>query len=407
MDHRDAARLEQRQEILLEVDVLAGADRRGARVGQAHVLVGHLPGDHVLVPGQVELVQALGDLDAVLDADVAKVIGGQRHLVADDRAHLGDVLLHHVQPLFGDVDAGEGVLHVVHLEKAGGAALRASRGPRCGTAPTSSAGAAARSIKSARARERAGHVAQQADAHVHLEEGEAHLHALLERLAHRLAGVAAMHVGVAVDAHLVAELAAQHRVDGHAVGLAGQVPQRHLDAAHAAALARVVAELLDPAKDLVHVARVLAQDAALEHQGIALAGPVAHLAIALDALVGADLDQRAAHRRADDGGDAHVGDAQVRGTGIGVDVVQGRVVGLCARRHVGESPPKVGLTYNYRPVAAEWQRPSSRRRGFPHCVLVEKGDNAIAQFQPLSNSANQVPPRFQPNSSSGQVFYAL
>ena len=182
--------------------------------------------------------------------------------------------------------------------------------------------------------ERAGHFTQQADTHIHFEEGEAHRHALLQRFAHRRAGVAPVQVRVAVDAHLVAEFAAQHRVDRHAVGLACQVPQRHLDAAHTAALAAVIAELLDAAEELVDVARVLVEDAALERQRKALAGPVAHLAVAFDALIRSDLDERAAHRRADDGGKTHIRDPQVRGTAVSVDVVQCCVVVVCLMIHV-------------------------------------------------------------------------
>jgi len=69
-------------------------------------------------------------------------------------------------------------------------------------------------------------------------------------------------------------------VDGHAVGLAGQVPQGNLDGADPSRLSCVVPELFDAAEELVDLARVLAQDSALEHQGVRLAGAVAHLAVA-------------------------------------------------------------------------------------------------------------------------------
>ena len=83
-------------------------------------------------------------------------------------------------------------------------------------------------------------------------------------------------VGIEPDA--IAELAAEHLPARHAPGLAGQVHHGHLDAAHAAGLPRVAAELLDLAEDLVDVAGVLAEDAALEHQRVGLARAVAHLA---------------------------------------------------------------------------------------------------------------------------------
>ena len=58
------------------------------------------------------------------------------------------------------------------------------------------------------------------------------------------------------------------------------------------------AELLDLAEELVDVAGVLAEQPALQHQRVVLAGAVAHLAEAVDALVGVDPDERARHRRA-------------------------------------------------------------------------------------------------------------
>ena len=145
---------------------------------------------------------------------------------------------------------------------------------------------------------------------IHLEEGEAEVHALLEALA-GLGAARHGRVGVAIDAHLVAKPAAEHLVDRHAVGLAGEIPQRDLDRRDAAALPAVAAELLDAAKQPVDVARVLAKQPALQHQRIGGAGAVAHLAKPDDALVGVDLEQRRGERRADDLGDPHVGDAKL------------------------------------------------------------------------------------------------
>ena len=144
---------------------------------------------------------------------------------------------------------------------------------------------------------------------VHLEEGEPEIHALLEPLA-GLGAARLLRVGVAIDAHLVAELAAEHLVDRNAIGLAGEVPKRDLDSRDAAALPPMAAELLDAAEQPVDIAGVLAQQPALEHQRIGRAGAVAHFAEADDALVGVDFDQRRGERRADDLGDAHVGDAK-------------------------------------------------------------------------------------------------
>jgi hypothetical protein len=114
----------------------------------------------------------------------------------------------------------------------------------------------------------------------------------------------------------------RHLADGDVVGLAGEVPQGHFDGADAARLARVVAELLDPAEQPVDVAGVLAEEAALQHEGVVLAGAIANLAQAVDPLVGIDADQRTRHGRARHGGHAKVRDLQLGRLGIGVDVLR-------------------------------------------------------------------------------------
>jgi hypothetical protein len=45
LDHRDAAASSKGLKFSLMVNVLAGADGRGARVRQCHILIGHLPGE--------------------------------------------------------------------------------------------------------------------------------------------------------------------------------------------------------------------------------------------------------------------------------------------------------------------------------------------------------------------------
>jgi len=156
--------------------------------------------------------------------------------------------------------------------------------------------------------ERAGHVHHELDAEVHLEEREAARHALLQGLAHVAA--AALRVRVAVAADAVAPPAAEQLPHRHAPRLARDVPARELDRAHAARLAAVAAELLDAAEDLLDVARVLAEDAALQDFRVGAAGGVAHLAVADEALVRVDLHERAALRRAVDVREADVRDLE-------------------------------------------------------------------------------------------------
>jgi hypothetical protein len=92
----------------------------------------------------------------------------------------------------------------------------------------------------------------------------------------------------------------------------------------------VVAELLDLAEQLVHVARILADQPALEHQRVALAGTVTDLAVAAEPLVGVDPDDARPERHAYQGGDAKVGDAQVGRVGMGGDLIE---ESLRIRRH--------------------------------------------------------------------------
>jgi hypothetical protein len=50
----------------------------------------------------------------------------------------------------------------------------------------------------------------------------------------------------------------------------------------------MASELFDLSEDLVDIAGILAQDSALQHQGIGFAGAIAHLSISRDSLIGVD-----------------------------------------------------------------------------------------------------------------------
>ena len=174
-----------------------------------------------------------------------------------------------------------------------------------------------------RHRQRAGHVLQQVDAEVLLQIRDAAVHPRLQPLALllRRSALRWCRRRAGRDRGTCRRASASTARPS----LAGQIHQRHLDAAHAAGLPRVAAELLDLAEDLVDVAGVLAEDAALEHQRVGLAGAVAHFAVADQALVGVDADQRTGHRRADDDRDAQVGDLQLRRLRRRLDVLRERV----------------------------------------------------------------------------------
>lgn len=141
---------------------------------------------------------------------------------------------------------------------------------------------------------------------VHFQKSIALRHAVFESFAH--IAPAAFGVGVAVDADSVTVFSPQKLPHGDAPCLARNVPQRNFDSADAARLPRVSAELFDTAEDFLDVAGIFAQNTAFEHRRISAAGGVAHLAIAGDSLIGVNLEECAAFRRAVDVGKAHVRD---------------------------------------------------------------------------------------------------
>ena len=130
MDDRDATTLEQRLEAFLEIDVLAGADRHRRRLLQVPVGIGILPGDHILEPGRNVLLDAPRQTNAALQRDVTDVVDGERDFHPDDIANLGDVLLQQVDALLGEIDAGEGMTHIVQVvDRVAGAPILDRLGP--------------------------------------------------------------------------------------------------------------------------------------------------------------------------------------------------------------------------------------------------------------------------------------
>src|SRR5580704_8004120 len=170
-------------------------------------------------------------------------------------------------------------------------------------------------IQVGRVGDRAGSVGNHLDAQIHLEPSEAHdflafFHAL------RVNFWVLRLCCVGVDANLVAELAAAYqRIYGSVVDFSGNIPERHFDSTDSAALARVSAKLLDLAENLVELQRILAQNPALEKQGISGARAITDLPQTVHSLVGIDANDWArARARLHHSGYAQVYDLQRRGT---------------------------------------------------------------------------------------------
>src|SRR4029453_15814482 len=161
---------------------------------------------------------------------------------ADHFAHLAHPVGQVGDALVGDPDRCERVLH---------------------------AAAAPRARIAGRPAQHPGLALEQLDAKVLLQIGDAAVHSLLQPLALLLRVVPVRRVGI--EAHAIAELAAEHLPAWYPPCFPCQLTAGHLDPAPAARLARGGAKLLDLPEDLVHVAGVLTEDAALEEQRIRLA----------------------------------------------------------------------------------------------------------------------------------------
>ncbi len=299
---------------------------------QAHILLGQLPRDHILEPAHIVIFQTVGQLDAVLNADVTEVVDRQRDLIADHRTDFLDIVLQVIEALLGDVDTGEGMRDVVLV-------VGTVRPPARSSLIAASLGFASHLSgvmiliqETDRSGQATLDIPELVDAQVHLQHGVAVLlNALLQSVTHVQAGVLAVNVGIAVHTNLIAELTAEHLVNRNAVGLTGDIPQREFHAADAARLTGHTAELLDAAEDLVDVAGVLTDEETLEHLSIELGRAVADFTVTRDALVGLNAQQGAVHGGANDVNKTHVRDAKITGLGVRVDMGKSlfKILGHC------------------------------------------------------------------------------
>ena len=233
-----------------------------------------------------------------------EVVDRNRDFIACDLPAVRHVFFEVVEPFFRNVDSSERMCRVEEI--VGFAAHGAGVDGAVGRGKDRLFVFPHFLKKTERCGKGSGDIHQKLDAEVHFQKSIALRHAVFESFAH--IAPAAFGVGVAVDADSVTELPAEELPYGDAPRLARDVPQRNFDSADAARLPRVSAELFDAAENFLDVAGIFAQDAAFEHCRISAAGGVAHLAVAGDSLIGVNLEECAALRRAVDVGKAHVRD---------------------------------------------------------------------------------------------------
>ena len=208
------------------------------------------------------LAETFAKTDARVDPEMPEMICRERNIPAHRLTDLGHVITYQPNALLRDFDAGE---HVRHDFEFGWLTPM-------GAVST------------------AGNVLHEIDPKVHLKPGKALFAAILEPLAVDRRIVRLRGVGIEPDA--VAKLASKQLIGRHVVGLAGQVPQSRFDPADATGLPGVKSKLLNLAKNLIYAAGILADQAVLQHQCVGHAGPIAHLTVSADALIGVDTDDR-------------------------------------------------------------------------------------------------------------------
>ncbi len=224
-------------------------------------------GDHVLEPHQIVLLHRAREADGVGHRPSRAAVEREPDPVAERLLHRGDAFQHVAEPALGQQPAVgpgvEGARHHLAVDEV---------------------------------RNRVLHRAVEGDAL--LDDGEA----LGQRLhpAHLvgvvLRGLARERLSQrpVVDTHAVADLAAEQPVDREPRRLAREVPQRHLDRAHRRPVGLEGAALADLEHHPLDEGRVLADQrlAEIEHEGLEVGLVLLDLAVAAEALVGDEANDR-------------------------------------------------------------------------------------------------------------------
>ena len=278
-DDADGLGLDQFLEVVAQVDLLAGMDRRrgrvrqlaiGLRIDPRHVVAGQ----HVLEPHDVVVLDRTGELDRVVEEPARAAVERQGDAVAQRFLHGDNAVEHVVEAVLGDLPLIHGAVI------AGLLAL--------GTVVEVLVAVLHRRVE--------------ADALLDHEE-------VLRLLGHPLdvggeilgavAGTGASDRAV-INANLVAHLAAEQLVDRNARGLAGNIPQRMLDHRDGGAIGLERAALADLHHAALDIGRVFADQrvAEMQDERLEVGLGVFNLADTIQALIGDDADDRVL---ADDG----------------------------------------------------------------------------------------------------------
>ena len=232
MDHGKRTALQQGQERFLEIHVFTRPDGSGCRVGKADILIGHLPGNRVFHPGEIEFFQSLRQFDAVFQRDMPQMIDSDRNLISGHGTTFRHVVLKIIQPGFGNMDPGKrvcGVEEVVCLPAHGAGINGPVRRTENGLFVF-----AHFFQKTERSGKCARHIHQQFDPQIHFQESISLLHTIGKRFPHITS--AAFGIGIAVNPDLVTVLSAEELPHGHSPCFPRKVPQRDFDPAHATRL---------------------------------------------------------------------------------------------------------------------------------------------------------------------------
>src|SRR3990172_4137301 len=234
MDHIHGTGITQLNEFFFQVNILACEGRCFNGMRDLLPLVGIEPGNDVLDPGQPVLVHSLTQADGRVDIKVPEMVSGNGYLITGDFPHPVDIPQQYIQPLFGDLDAGERVpgLSITHPVLGPGLIQFPYISPYYGI----------------------GNTPQQFKAEIDLDEGISLFHAFLDPVGSN--SRIARGWRICIHPYPVAVFTSKQLVNRHPVCLSRQVPQGHLNSRNTPSGPAMSSELFQVLKYLFNTALV-------------------------------------------------------------------------------------------------------------------------------------------------------